>query len=252
MPQFDNMFEDDGGDNEAGEGQQSQQQQIEKLTADKLSQATEAQVRAKVLAEFMRDPAFSKISEARISNKKIHVLTDEDLAQLRSSQRDDSQQPSSNEPEADFENMDKKQMVGYLIKQIRQQVEPLFKQQMKPVEDQVQQLNGMAEQIAQREAIQEVQAARVKYPDFESFKDKMLELREAAPGMRVEQLYLLAKAQSGGLIPKSARAGSERPTNFLGGTKTKKRDHTSDAIRSLVRNKASELLENLDDADFGD
>ena len=59
------------------------------------------------------------------------------------------------------------------------------------------QITYLQQELLKMRVIQEVEACRKKYSDFDNYEKEMLELSAAYPNASVEDLYLLAKAKFG-------------------------------------------------------
>ena len=73
-------------------------------------------------------------------------------------------------------------------------------------------LDALAEGLQKTQIDQEIVDLSKKYKDFPKHRAAMVELSKTTSGVGLEQLYLLAKYNSGDVLLESPSTESERPT----------------------------------------
>jgi hypothetical protein len=126
---------------------------------------------------------------------------------------EDSAQQTIKEPEGDPEEMDNKGLVDFTLAKMSARLEQTMGKFFEPIQQQMQQLQGLASAMQASGTQREIQEAQQKYQDFDKFRPKMKELSEATGGRyKIEELYRMAKAMAGEQIGQVVNPSSERPT----------------------------------------
>lgn len=238
MPLSDNMFGDAAADalDGADDGSQGQGQggsAAEQETVRRLTQVTEDQVKARVMAELMKDPEVFALMRARQAGKQVRIV--EGDATNDGANQGNQQQGVDDFDDAALEGMSRKEMMGAVLKSVTKQLDNFFKTRSQPLEQRLGQLENTANTVVQERTQQAVTTTAAKYPDFWTFKDQMIQLSQRHPSLDAEELYMMAKAKSGKLVPKTSRVSLERPTNTSPRPpKVKQDNHTEQAIRELA------------------
>jgi len=237
---------DDQGD--GGQEDQGVNNQVTKIALDKITRATQAQVKQEVLAEFMRDADFAELLRARAEGRKVKIssLDPNDGSGGQGKQDQDQNQAGLTglEEEPNYDEMNNRQLMGHFLKTVKPMLQGTIKSMLTPVVQELQEVKGYAKQHEQQQISQQVDGVRKKYNDFDSYADTMVSMSEANPNLTAEDLYILAKSRSGQLVPKASRAASERPSTVIANSQNRKpRSHTSEAIRMAVRNTVNGLVD---------
>lgn len=116
-------------------------------------------------------------------------------SQLLEERKDFMQQkaPPKQEEEVNFDNMTPKQLVEYVESRAEKRAQEILEKTITPFQ----------ERTRAKEVSDSINQAIVKYPDFLSYKDDMIDLANAHPTLDAEEVYLLAsgrKGEAGGKI----------------------------------------------------
>lgn len=75
------------------------------------------------------------------------------------------------------------------------------------------QVETVASVVQKRDVEDQVTSAQTKYKDFPKYKSEMIKLSGQNPGLKVDQLYILAKHNSGNLKMVEQMTAQERPSH---------------------------------------
>lgn len=75
------------------------------------------------------------------------------------------------------------------------------------------QVEGVAAVVQKRDVEDQVSSAQTKYKDFSKYSNDMVKLSQKNPQLKVDQLYILAKHNSGNLKMVEQMTAQERPTH---------------------------------------
>lgn len=73
-------------------------------------------------------------------------------------------------------------------------------------------IESLGNEVRGKEVNAEIAAVRTKYKDFDRYRDKMVEITKTNPGLRVEDLYVLAKSRAGELRLAERATETEKPS----------------------------------------
>jgi len=175
---------------------------------DNLQTKVSAMEQNQALMTLISDPDVQAVLEAKRLGKPVRINTEEE---------EPTQEDTPVEEEIKLEDIGlnieeddpSKEFVDKLVKGVAQIVESRVNQ----VTDRLSNLEALASSIQQQEASNQVTAAQKKYPDLARYKQKMLELsRSKGQGLTVEELYILAKHESGKLQVAKPAVFTERPS----------------------------------------
>jgi len=164
------------------------------------------------LAGLMSNPHIRAVLEAQGRGEEIVIMPKSKVPA----------EPSADEIElpANLDELPNSAVVGIVTKKLGGMVQSMLRDSLAPV---VQKLESYDNYIAQNEQSgvrQQIETVKNKYPDFKDYSKQMVELNQQNPTLGAEELYLLAKAKSGGFTKNPA---SERPTNPGGRPSTSQR-----------------------------
>lgn len=155
------------------------------------------------LNALLADPDIRKVLEAKQKGQKVQVsdLVEEETEEVEEEPEEiaalDDKDPLKNTLRTIDSLINKK--AGKLVDRIKE------------LEAELEEVKGFAGSVQKKEVQTQVAAAQQKYPDFAKYREKMLEITKANPGLGVEELYLIAKARSGDLKMEKPSTFSERP-----------------------------------------
>lgn len=75
------------------------------------------------------------------------------------------------------------------------------------------QVENVAATVQERDVKDQISSAKAKFKDLPKYKDDMIKLSQSNPGLKVDQLYILAKHNSGNLKMVEQATAQERPTH---------------------------------------
>lgn len=199
----------------AGAGADAAKEQREKQLQQQLQQTNTAAVKNALMVELMRDPDFSQVFQAKAAGKKFKLQYEgDDSGQGGQGGGGQQQQPQQQKP---LEEMTEAEKMQHLMSEISKNTTSTILQQVKqmfePLQKQITDLSGFKYKQEVSAAEAEVNAVKAKYPDFDQYGEQILAMSEKNPNLGAEDLYILAKAKSGGVSLKEAHAESERPTS---------------------------------------
>jgi hypothetical protein len=105
--------------------------------------------------------------------------------------------------------------LGAAMKSVHDRVNAQLKKKLGILDDlnaRIQQVEGVAGDVQKKEVLQQVEAARSKYQDFNDYGKAILTNAKKHEGLTTEELYILSKFQAGKLNSKNPSTFSERPT----------------------------------------
>lgn len=153
------------------------------------------------LANLVADPDIRKILDAKQKGEVVKVTTGEE------------EEPESISDEStDVDSMTNSELVAFMVKTHGKVTQDVMKEEMKNFKDSI---SGISDFVTaqQQNAIQDqIQESKRKHPDFDDYGEKMYDIHQKNPGLNIEELYIIAKAQSGALETPGPSAGSERPS----------------------------------------
>lgn len=167
----------------------------EEATKDDEVKLEEISEEKRALDAMLADNDIQKVLQARKENKDIEVLLKED------------KEPEKEEPLFDEEGLTEtdKNLLGQIVTAIEKKVDPLV--------ERVKGLEGLADDITQRAAVDQVKAVREKYSDFDTYRKDISDLSKELPTLQVEELYVVAKARKNDLNFTRSETFSEKPTS---------------------------------------
>ena len=126
----------------------------------------------------------------------------------------------------------------------------LLEDQIAPLTERLEAVEGHAVAGAQKEITAEVAKAREKFSDFDEYKAEMVQLSKDLPNLKIPELYIIAKSRKNGLDLANPATFTEKPAST---TVSKKNSTTKPTERLRGRKGRSAMLaEALDGQDFSD
>jgi phosphoenolpyruvate carboxylase len=141
------------------------------------------------LAKILADPDVRKVLEAKEKGRKISLQ--------------DIDEKKVEVPEFDDEDE--------LTSKVLKKVFGLIQTSVKPLEDKLANISSYVENTEGSKIKEEINAVRAKYPDFENYRETMVQLNRQNSGLSVEELYFLAKARKGSGFNVQNQTETERP-----------------------------------------
>ena len=155
------------------------------------------------LQQITSDPEIAAILKAKREGKPVTVNLE--------GEKEPEQKPVEEEP-PDLDDMDNKQLTNFIVKQVAKELDGVINRKLKTLEEPLKGVQNFVNTSEENRIKTEIKEARDRYSDFDDFKAPMLQLHRENPGLKVEQLYVLAKHMEGG--PKDKKDSgleSERP-----------------------------------------
>lgn len=150
---------------------------------------------SEIVMALMSDPDIQSLVNARREGKTTKVVVE-----------DESGPELDPDPELDL-GTDDPEITG-AIKQIM----TMISEKLDPMGKRLEGLENLAAGFEKREVDSQITTLGTKHKDFEKYRGAMAELSKKVTGLGLEELYLLAKHQSGDLSLESPSTDSERPT----------------------------------------
>jgi len=147
------------------------------------------------LAKVMADPDVKKILEAR--------------------QKQEDAEPPESEEDLDLDVLDNRELVRYILKKVQESVGGLVAKHLDGIAEKVGRLEGYVQEKETRTIRQQVDELRAKYPDFDDYRELMIQLSRESPGLTPEELYWIARKRSGRFEEPGPKTESEKPTSTL-------------------------------------
>lgn len=170
-------------------------------TPDPSTADSEAQ---RTLLGIVSDPEIAQILAARRAGRAVKIVDVEEAPEP------DPVSTGIEIPEETLEELDPtiKSVVGIISKHLDTRLAPFAE-----LTDQVQRLQGLADQMQQKALTDQISAAEGKHKDLEKHRPEMARLSRAeGAGLSVEQLYVLSKLKAGDMDFTEPSTDSERPT----------------------------------------
>jgi hypothetical protein len=208
------QYDDDGEDGDendlpaAKKAAADRSSKLEALLSGQVQQVAENRVMTQLLA----DPNLRAVIEAQRAGKKIKVIPLNSDGEEEGGDQGDSS--ASKSPPVDLDSMSPAELTQHIIKEARRQTPS---QKENPVVTQLQQQVAMLTQHIQQENAKkvdtEVKAVMERYPDFDNHKPAMLQISQENPGLKVLELYTLAKMRAGESMSEPLDVLTERPVS---------------------------------------
>ena len=113
----------------------------------------------------------------------------------------------------DLNSMDNAELTSYLTNHMGQAVKSIVEGSLSPMMEKVSALEKNALSVAQERVDKQIEDAKKLHKDFGAMMPAMERLNKVTAGLGVEQLYVLAKAESGGSAKPDETTASEKPTH---------------------------------------
>lgn len=154
--------------------------------------------------QLLMDPEIHAVLQARRQGKKVKIVEDSE-----ESQANEAEEPDLTEglPEGD----PARETLSKVTKLINTKLSSKDRQ-IAEMAQKIQQLEGVATKVQERDIESQITQVQTKYKDFKTFSKPMVELSKQHPGLSVEDLYVLAKSRSGKLKMVEQGTFTERPT----------------------------------------
>jgi hypothetical protein len=202
----DTGIESSGEELEGAEGANER----EEAFAQKLNQQQAQITKTQALAELLADPDLAAVYSAKQRGQRIKVVPDNGADP---SQPQRLQQPEP-EVEPNWEELDNKQLVQHMGKQLIRAQKELTMQAMQPVLQKLQQFDQYVQKQEANSVGSEITQLRSQYKDFDLYAPAMMKLTDQHPTLGPKQLYALAKAEQGEIPdPRQRQLETERPTH---------------------------------------
>ena len=160
------------------------------------------------LANLMADPDVRAVLSLKEAGKKVKI--GEDGGTQESSQ-------SSQKIVLDREKLDSmspSELAQTILDAVGTNVGNIVDSKLKPLSERIEGVTGVLTDKESKSVAEEVKRVRSKYPDFDKYRQSMMEIFNQNQGLEVEELYLLAKRRGrtseGENTPKGTR--SEKPS----------------------------------------
>jgi len=188
------------------------------------------------LTNLLSDPDVMAVLEAKQAGKKVTVETVE--PEPKPTVEEKAKDLVKDLPEDD----PNRGIIGHLAK--------LLEDQIGPITERLEAVEGHAVEGAQKEILAEVTKAREKFSDFDEFKTEMVQLSKELPNLKIPELYIIAKSRKGGLDLANPVTFTEKPAS---NTAARRNPTTKPVKRPPGRKGRSAMLkEALDGQDFSD
>lgn len=162
--------------------------------------ATAAQ--SQLLAQFMGDPDFAAVFNARQTGKKVKVVEDQPL------------QPTEPVKLTEEDMKDPQKVVDHIRTETVRSLAPQLQEMLKPLQQQLSQVVSTIEDRKIQETKSEIAKLQERFPDFDEFRPQMVALNKQFGGAaNAQQLYVLAKTAAGAPITTNKRTDTERPSS---------------------------------------
>jgi len=171
--------------------------------------------RVEALNQLMRDPDIQKVLEAKRKGNEIVISSKEKdnedgLFELPSFKDDEGKDKS-------LEDLSNKELLELATGNVTKTISDLLDKKLKGVKGDISGVQKFVQQTETERIQREVVDVRKAAPDFDKYKEQIVELNRQNPGLTVEELYLLAKRRVEGK-KKQDNTDTEKPT---GQTSTK-------------------------------
>lgn len=181
----------------------------DKTVENKIDALTKAVNDNKMMQEALKDPQILELIAARQRGEKVTIVP---VDAMPVKKEDEKETTMSND---DINYLDNTQMLDLVSKRIGGSLDEAIKKALAPFNDRLDVLDNRALSQDSTKINAEVKAVKEKYSDFEEFEQAMVKLNKQAPGMDVEELYLIARKRAGKGLPTPENTDSERPTDTL-------------------------------------
>ena len=144
----------------------------------------------RVLDQMMADPDVQRVLDLKRSGKAVKI--------------DEQTEP---EEKSEFD-VDPDDPAAELLKKIG----GMMDNKLGKIADRLQLVEGIAQRAQNNEVNSEIDRAKTKHRDFDTYKDSMVKMSNENPGLNVEELYTMAKMRAGKLDIVQPSTFSEKGT----------------------------------------
>jgi len=190
----------------------------DKTVENKLDDLKKAVDSNKLMQEALKDPQIMALIAARQRGEKMQIVPED----AKPIPKDEKEEVSMSNDDVDM--LTNTQFGELLVKRLGGSLNEAIKKALTPFNDRLDVLDSRALSQDSTKINAEVKAVREKYSDFEEFEQAMVKLNKQAPGMDVEELYLIARKRAGKGLPTTENTDSERPIDTLSAALEHKRE----------------------------
>ncbi len=188
-------------------------EELETKEGEVTSETKEAELAAKLetlekkvessgtLAQLMADPEVRAILEAKQRGEKVKVVLGEEKVPTKVEIEED----------IDLDGLSNKDLVKHILKKVSTIFDGTLSSKLTPLTEQIKNLSGYVGTAETQAANKQIEIARGKHADFDTYIPEMRELNKVNGGLSVEELYLIAKSRKAG--PDASKVSSEKPTS---------------------------------------
>lgn len=197
---------DDKTSSSEGNAGASGSSEAEKKIVERLETLSDEVKTQSAAGALMADPQVRAILEARQRGEEVQVV----------SGKKEPEAPEVIEPPEDIDTLSHNELSDFIIKSVSQsvgaRVDEAVEKLVSPLVERVKGVEGHVNQTQSAAADKDIRLLKRKYGDFDEYKQAMVTLHGQAPGLSVEQYYLLAKNTAGSPVTPDTHFESEKPT----------------------------------------
>ena len=165
------------------ESEESTEQQISESEETSETETDETKPGFKPIEKRGPPPSWERFNEVYGQMKRLDRLALQ-LLEERKTQKPEKREP---EEEPDYNSFTPKQLVDYVRKTNRRDMEEVLSKTLTPLQ----------EQAKTRAASDSISRASAKYKDFFDYRESMIEIAERHPTLDAEEVYLIASGKKG-------------------------------------------------------
>lgn len=169
----------------------------------------------------------NRVARLEENNAMLQLMADPDIARVVALKKAgkpvnfSETEETEPEPEVDpiaevTEGLEPDDPARKLIERVGKLLDSSRAKDKKTIDELTARLDGVesiAGDVTRKGVVDQIEAAKAKYKDLAQYKDAMMSLAPKFPNASVEQIYILAKLNSGKLKLQEGSTHSERPSN---------------------------------------
>ena len=197
-----------------------------------------------VLAKLMADPDVRALLEAKQRGEKIKLVQENAFEQETT-----SKQENDFTDVVDYDSMTNSDLVKHITNKVLKSFDSSLGKKLEPLNQVIKQLSSYVDNNEAKTVNQQIEQAKKKYSDFDTYLPEMRELNKVNPELAVEELYLISKMRKVG--PAALSVSTEKPTSTSAKVVEKKRSTPLPKGKAGFDQLLSEALDKIELPEIG-
>jgi len=192
------------------------------------------------LAKLLADPDVRQLLDAKQKGNKIKIVDANEPELNLGNSLDNTELVLP-----DLDEMSNRDLAKHVIKEVSNRFDVLVAKKLTPVIEQLKTLGSYVEGKEAQSVGQQIESARKKYQDFDSFIPEMKNLNKDNPGLSIEELYMIVRTRKGAGQEQHLNTDTERPSQSSARAKESSDKKPMKSGRGGFQERLAETLESL-------